>query len=30
MWFISMYQMWIGRTPAAVLRRAEEDGVVIG
>jgi hypothetical protein len=28
MWFISMYQMWIGKTPAAVLQRGE--GEVIG
>jgi hypothetical protein len=30
MWFISIYQMWIGRTPAAVLQRGEQDKVVIG
>lgn len=30
MWFISMYQMWIGKTPAAVLKRKEGDMPVIG
>jgi len=30
MWFISMYQMWIGKIPAAVLQRGEQDKVVIG
>ena len=30
MWFISMYQMWIGKTPKAVLQRGESEGVVIG
>jgi len=30
MWFISMYQMWIGRTPAAVLNRVEGGPRVIG
>ena len=30
MWFISMYQMWIGKTPAAVLKRGEGEGEVIG
>ena len=30
MWFISMYQMWIARVPAAVLQRGEPDKVVIG
>ena len=30
MWVISMYQMWIGKTPKAVLQRSENQGVVIG
>lgn len=30
MWFISMYQMWIGKPPKAVSRRGESEGVVIG
>ena len=30
MWFISMYQMWIGKPPAAIVRRSDRDGVVIG
>ncbi len=30
MWFISMYQMWIAKTPKAVLQRSENQGVVIG
>ncbi len=30
MWVISMYQMWIGRVPAAVLQRVGGDTRVIG
>jgi hypothetical protein len=30
MWFTSMYQMWIGRTPKAVTERAEDDMRIIG
>jgi hypothetical protein len=30
MWFISMYQMWIGSTPAPVLDRVEGGDRVIG
>ncbi len=30
MWFISMYQMWIGGTPAPVRQRKEGDAPVIG
>lgn len=30
MWFISMYQMWIGSTPAPVRLRKEGDAPVIG
>ena len=30
MWFISMYQMWIGKTPKAILQRYESQGEVIG
>lgn len=30
MWFISMYQMWIGKTPQAILQRYESQGEVIG
>lgn len=30
MWFISMYQMWIGQPPGAVLQRSEGGGTIIG
>ncbi len=30
MWFTSMYQMWIGKTPKAVLERGVRDTAVIG
>jgi hypothetical protein len=30
MWFISMYQMWIGKTPQAILQRQESQREVIG
>ena len=30
MWVISMFQMWVGKTPAAVLKRSESADVVIG
>ena len=30
MWFISMYQMWIGKPPKPILQRGESEGVVIG
>ncbi len=30
MWFISMYQMWIGKPPKAILERREGEGSVIG
>ena len=30
MWFVSMYQMWIGKTPTPVLRRGEAEGVDVG
>jgi hypothetical protein len=30
MWFISMYQMWIGKPPKAVVQRREGEASVIG
>jgi hypothetical protein len=30
MWFVSMWQMWIGKTPAAVAQRAHGAAVSVG
>jgi hypothetical protein len=30
MWFVSMWQMWIGKTPAAVAQRAQGAAVSVG
>jgi len=30
MWFVSMYQMWIGRVPAAVAERRPQDAADVG
>jgi hypothetical protein len=30
MWLVSMYQMWLGRAPAAVARRKAGEAGVVG